>query len=97
MTDPTHTIRQNMAELLEGGMFTAKDISRALGIREKEVIDHLPHVATSVEAKGKRLSVEPSECMGCGFVFRKRERFRTPSRCPVCKAEEITEARFGIV
>lgn len=35
--------------------------------------------------------------MSCGFTFRKRERLSTPSRCPVCRSEEITETRYGIL
>ncbi len=39
---PDLTTRQNIAETLRGGFFTAKEISRAVGVREKEVLDHLP-------------------------------------------------------
>lgn len=91
------TVRKMIAEILKGGMFTAKDISKAAGIREKEVLEHLPHIArTTHGGGGKRFVVEPSVCLSCGFVFRKRERLKTPGRCPVCRSEEITETRFGI-
>ncbi len=77
---------------------TAGDISRAASVREKEVSDHLVHVARSISVPGGhgRFVVEPSLCLNCGFVFRKRERLKTPSRCPICASEEITETRFGI-
>lgn len=92
------TIRQQIAEALKGGMLTAKDISKAVGIKEKDVLEHLPHVSRSIsQDSGYRLVVEPSLCLSCGFVFRKRERLKTPSRCPVCRSEEITEMRFGII
>jgi len=103
MNGDYRTLRQMMAAELEGGMRTAKDLSRALGIREKEVIEHLPHVARSLGHKGpheggreEKLVTEPSECLGCGFVFRKRARLKTPGKCPVCRSEEITETRYGI-
>ena len=96
MNGDYRTLRQMMAAELEGGMRTAKDLSRALGIREKEVIEHLPHVAKST-ARSARFVIEPSTCLDCGFVFRKRERFRTPGRCPVCRSEGISETRYGIV
>lgn len=92
------TIRQQITEALKGGMLTAKDISKAVGIKEKDALEHLPHVARSIpQDSGYRLVVEPSECLSCGFVFRKRERLKTPSKCPVCRSEEITEMRFGII
>lgn len=94
------TVRQRIIEALKGGMLTAKDISKAVSLKEKDVIDHLPHVAKSVEARkgeGVRFIVEPSRCLDCGFVFRKRERLKSPGKCPICKGEGITEARYGIV
>jgi len=91
------TIRQRITEALKGNMLTAKDISRAVGISEKDVSEHLSHIARSVTNKGDEAFVtEPSRCLECGFVFRKRERLKTPSKCPVCRSEEITETRFGI-
>lgn len=87
-------------EVLRTGMLTARDISQAVGIKEKDVIEHLPHVAKSVRHSGsgeERFVVEPSECLNCAFVFKKRERLRTPGKCPVCRSEEITETRYGVV
>lgn len=98
MTSQELTTRQRIAELLRGSLMTAKDISRAASVREKEVCEHLEHIARSVSVPGgrDRLVVEPSACLSCGFVFRKRERLKTPSKCPICASEEITEMRFGI-
>ncbi|MBI5810923.1 MAG: transcriptional regulator [Deltaproteobacteria bacterium] len=90
------TIRQMIIELLQTGMLTAKDISKAISVKEKDVIGHLPHVVRSA-GRSRRLIVEPSVCLKCGFVFNKRDRLKTPSKCPVCKAEEITETRYGLV
>ncbi|HLC18263.1 MAG TPA: transcriptional regulator [Thermodesulfobacteriota bacterium] len=97
------TVRQMISEVLRDRMLTAKDISREVGIKEKEVLEHLPHVARSLGHKGpheggreEKLVTEPSECLGCGFVFRKRARLKTPGKCPVCRSEEITETRYGI-
>jgi len=97
------TVRQMISEVLRGQLLTAKDISREVGIKEKEVLEHLPHVARSLGHKGpheggreEKLVTEPSECLGCGFVFRKRARLKTPGKCPVCRSEEITETRYGI-
>lgn len=94
------TARQTIIEAIKGRLMTAKEISGAAGIAEKEVLTHLPHIERSVSAAraGERLRfvVEPSRCLSCGFIFKKRERLKTPSRCPLCRSEEITEMRFGI-
>ncbi|GMR04623.1 MAG: hypothetical protein BMS9Abin23_0524 [Thermodesulfobacteriota bacterium] len=76
-------------------MMTAKEISKAVSIREKEVLEHLPHVAKSLH-RPRRFVVEPSGCLHCGFVFKKRGRLTTPGRCPVCRSEEISETKYGI-
>lgn len=95
------TARQKIIDILKGAALTARDISRAVGLKEKDVLEHLPHVAKTVsagkEAASARFVVTPSECVSCGFVFKKRDRLKTPSRCPVCRSEEITEMKFGIV
>lgn len=99
--DQDLTARQKIIDAVRGEMLTAKDISRAVGLKEKEVLEHLPHVARTVnsskEAKSARFVVQPSACVSCGFVFKKRDRLKTPSKCPVCRSEEITEMRFGII
>ncbi len=80
-------------------MLTAREISQSAGLKEKDVLEHLPHIARSLAThghSGPKLVIGPSECLGCGFVFRKRERLKTPSKCPVCRSEEITETRFGV-
>jgi len=83
------TVRQRMIALLEEGEMTARDLSQALGIREREVYDHLAHIARSVAAQGGRLVVLPVRCLACGYVFEERKRFTRPSRCPRCKKSHI--------
>lgn len=48
------TIRQHIIELFSTGEMNAIELSQDLGIGEKEVYGHLPHIARSVEAQGKR-------------------------------------------
>lgn len=98
MTSQDLTTRQRIAMSLRGASMTAKDISRAASVMEKEVSWHLEHIARSLSSAGstERLLVEPSSCLNCGFVFRKRQRLKTPSKCPICASEEITETRFRI-
>jgi transcriptional regulator len=87
--EPLLTVRQRMVALLSEGEMTARDLSQALGIREREVYDHLSHIARTVAAQGGRLTVLPVLCLACGWVFEKRTRFTRPSRCPRCKKSHL--------
>ena len=74
----------------------ARGLSQQLGIKEKEVYEHLTHVERSVEAAGGRFSVTPSECLLCGYVFENRRRLTRPSRCPACKRSSLQSPSFRI-
>ena len=87
-------MRKGIAEALERESHDLREISQLFGIREKEVIDHLQHIARS--AHPKRLTMEPATCKKCGFSFKKRGRLNPPSRCPICKSESIAPPRYQI-
>jgi transcriptional regulator len=89
------TIRRKIIQLLSEGNFSARGISQALRISEKEVYEHLPHVEKSL-GRGENLICQPARCMDCSFVFIKRKRFTTPGRCPVCRSEAISVPLYGI-
>lgn len=90
------TIRKQIMEVLNKKEMNARDLSQTLGIREKEVYEHLSHIAASVTARRKKLIIIPAECLECGFVFEKRKRFTRPSRCPHCKSEHIQNPMYQI-
>jgi hypothetical protein len=90
------TIRRTMAALLRTDCFSAREISAAVGIREKDVAPHLEHLRRSLGRDSGQLVVTPAECLDCGFVFKKRMRFNTPGKCPVCRSEAIAEPRFTL-
>jgi hypothetical protein len=85
------TIRKEIIALLSTGEWTAKDISQAMHIPEKEVYSHLEHVHRSLRGT---LRIKAPACLACGFTFTKRRTFRAPSRCPLCKNEHIKEPLF---
>ncbi|OQX12446.1 MAG: transcriptional regulator [Desulfobacteraceae bacterium IS3] len=91
------TIRQQITELLSRGEYGARDISQNIGIREKEVYPHLPHIARSVASQKKKLFVEAPVCLSCNYEFETRNRYTRPGRCPRCKSERIREPRYRIV
>ncbi len=90
------TVRRRMIELLSEEEMTDRDLSQALGIREKEVYSHLSHVARSLGPQGSRLRVTPVKCLKCGYVFRDRKRLTRPGRCPECKGTHLERPSFRI-
>jgi transcriptional regulator len=90
------TVREALLRHLREGPRTAHELSGLVGIPEKQVADHLAHVARSIRPTGERLRVEPARCLGCGFVFRKRNRLDRPSACPVCRGQHIGLPRFAV-
>jgi len=90
------TIRQQLIDALMVREMTAMDLSREVGIREKEVHEHLPHIARSVAPQGKSLVVTSPRCLKCGFVFERRKRFTRPGRCPKCRETYIQGPSYAI-
>ncbi len=90
------TIRQQIIEFLSNKEMGARELSQTVGIREKEVYDHLSHIARSVNARRKKLIITPSRCLECGYIFEDRKRFSPPSRCPRCKNEHIQDPTYRI-
>lgn len=88
-----HTIRHDIAELLESRALSAKDLSSRVGIPEKEVCEHLSHIRKSLD---KRMDITPARCRSCGFVFQKREKLKKPGKCPACREESIEAPLFSI-
>jgi len=90
------TVRQRVLAVLREGPVTAKDVSRLVGIAEREVADHLAHVARSLRGQGERLVVAGPECLDCAFAFPGRERTTRPARCPRCRSRRITLPEFRV-
>lgn len=90
------TIRQNIIDLLSGEPLSARQISQILGIREKEVVDHLVHIARTAAARRQKLLILPFSCLDCGYVFRERKRFSRPGKCPRCRSTHIEVPRFQV-
>jgi transcriptional regulator len=83
------TIRQQIVAMLVKNPMDIVALSKSLGLREKEILAHLPHIVKSVAGRGGRLVVQPAYCEDCGFEFKDRRRLSPPSRCPRCKTARI--------
>jgi predicted Zn-ribbon and HTH transcriptional regulator len=92
----TETVRDAIAAELRGQPLTARELSERVRIPEREVADHLDHLARSARGRGERLVVAPPRCLACGFAFDVRERFTRPGKCPSCRATRIAPPRFSL-
>jgi predicted Zn-ribbon and HTH transcriptional regulator len=90
------TVRAALEEELRKGPASARDLSAAVGIREKDVPGHLEHVEHSARARGEVLVVEPATCADCGFRFEGRARLTKPGACPECRSTRIDPPLFSL-
>jgi predicted Zn-ribbon and HTH transcriptional regulator len=91
-----NTLRQMIKELLLAETLSSLELSQRLSLSEKEVLDHLAHIARA-PGPGYRFQMTPAVCKNCGFAFKKRQRLTTPSRCPICQHESMRRPRFALV
>jgi predicted Zn-ribbon and HTH transcriptional regulator len=97
MLPPERTPRQRIIDLITGTKLSSYQLAQMLGIRERQVEEHLTHVVKTVARdKTRRFILDPARCQDCDFVFFDRRRLTSPSRCPHCRSEDITAPRYGI-
>jgi predicted Zn-ribbon and HTH transcriptional regulator len=97
MPPSERTPRQRIMDLLTISPMSSRRLAEVVGITERQVEEHLRHIAKSAaRERSTHFAIEPSECQGCGFVFRDRSRLTRPSRCPRCRSEAITAPRYSI-
>lgn len=90
------TLREALRRALRAGPATARDLSAEIGVREKDVADHLAHLARSLAHRGERLVVEPATCVACGHAFTGRTRLTRPGACPECRSTRIDPPVFRV-
>jgi predicted Zn-ribbon and HTH transcriptional regulator len=91
---PDRTTRERIADHLREETATAEELARVVEIPERQVYDHVEHVAKSV-ADDEQLLAAPPECRDCGFDGFD-DPVNAPSRCPECYSENLTRAQFRI-
>jgi len=95
MTDAEQTTRERIAERLREGPATASDLAEHFTIPTDVAIDHVRHVAATLDGTDEQVVVAPPECRDCGFDGFDDPANR-PSRCPECKSESLAEPTFAI-
>ena len=89
------TTRERIAEYLRGRTAAAGTLANEFDVTTDDALDHVEHVARSLEGSDEQLLVAPPECRDCGFnAF--DDRANRPSRCPECRSEAIEEPLFRI-
>lgn len=72
------------------------ELSRELGVPEKDLPDALEKLKKTLSHSGETLRQTAPRCVACDFEFEARTRARRPSRCPRCGSERVTKPRFWI-
>ncbi len=90
------TVREALRRTLCEGPATARDLSAAVGVRERDIAEHLAHLSRSLSHDGERLVVEPASCVACGYRFSDRIRLTRPGACPRCRSTRIDPPVFRV-
>jgi predicted Zn-ribbon and HTH transcriptional regulator len=88
------TVRRQLFDLLIAGPHGVRELSQLLHQSEQEIYDHLRHLERSARTAGRRLVIEPSVCLACGFVFARRTRPQPPGHYPQCRSTRISRPRY---
>lgn len=95
MREASRTTRERMADRLREEPLPAAGLAREFDVTASDALDHVRHVARTLEGTGEQLLVAPPECRSCGFDGFDDPANR-PSRCPECKSEDLTEPVFRV-
>jgi predicted Zn-ribbon and HTH transcriptional regulator len=93
--DANATTRQRIADHLREQPAAASALATEFAITAATALDHVEHIAQSLDSTDEELLVAPPECRDCGFRDFD-DRINRPSRCPDCKSETIEEPRFTV-
>ncbi len=88
-------LRERIIDMLMEREMSVSEIVSELDLdpsMRKSVFRIIESANRIVKRKGMRVYVQPPVCISCGFVFRSVN----PYRCPQCRSERISEARFII-
>jgi hypothetical protein len=88
------TRRQQIIKILTKKEKTAQQLANDFQVELFVILDDLKHIKYSI--RPRKLSMKPSQCKKCAFVFKERSKIKKPSRCPKCKSEWIMAPLFSI-
>jgi predicted Zn-ribbon and HTH transcriptional regulator len=89
------TTRERMADRLRSEALSAGSLATEFEVTTAAALEHVRHIARSLEGTGERLLVAPPTCGDCGFDDFD-DPVNRPSRCPECKSEAVEEPEFTV-
>ncbi|MFC4544186.1 transcriptional regulator [Halosolutus amylolyticus] len=95
MREADETTRQRLADALRAEPATPNELAARLDLTPQAVLDHVEHVARSIEGTDEQFLVAPPACRECGFDDFD-DLLNRPSRCPDCKSESVDEPTLTI-
>ncbi|RQH03250.1 transcriptional regulator [Natrarchaeobius oligotrophus] len=95
MREADETTRTRLTEALRSEPASPGELATRFDLTPHAVVDHVEHVARSVDGTDEQLLVAPPTCRDCGFDEFDRL-LNIPSRCPSCKSESVSEPTFTI-
>ncbi|MCD6563181.1 MAG: transcriptional regulator [Thermoproteales archaeon] len=104
MDEDLLTLREKLTKLLmkSDKPLTVEEMAIFLGLNVNEykrIYNELYHIAKTIRRKTNNrlmLYMAPPVCESCGYVFKKLEKPKKPSKCPKCKSERISSPKFFI-
>jgi predicted Zn-ribbon and HTH transcriptional regulator len=95
MREADRTTRERIADALRDHSATSSELAARFDLEPTTALDHVRHVARSLDGTGEQLLVRPPECRDCGFDGFD-DPANLPSRCPECKSEGVAEPVFRV-
>ncbi|MBW2987978.1 transcriptional regulator [Candidatus Woesearchaeota archaeon] len=88
------TRRQEIIELLKQGEWSIQQIANHFKTTVAEILPDFKHITRTIHPR--KIATRPATCRSCGFVFKDRKKYSTPSKCPRCKSEWINPQTYWI-
>jgi len=95
MREASRTTREQIADRLREETLTASALAREFEIGTPQALDHVQHIARTLDGTDETLLASPPACQDCGFDGFD-DLTNRPSRCPECHGENVAEPAFQV-
>jgi predicted Zn-ribbon and HTH transcriptional regulator len=95
MREASRTTRERIADRLREEALAASQLATEFETRTATALEHVRHIAQSLEPTDETLLVAPPTCRDCDFSDFD-DLVNRPSRCPECKSEAVAEPTFRV-
>lgn len=91
----SRTRRERMTEELERCDKSIEELARMFECTGRDVVKDMEHIQRSLRPRGKRMLMLQPLCRSCGERI-KAAKIKDIKKCPLCKSNYISPARFFI-